>query len=95
MEACESGMTKKPKVVKSGKVQKIIPPSHPEAPEKAQIAVEGADYLYREIRIDNTLHDEQGRERKLKEGAEVEVVVEADADATTPKRTPSAPHRRS
>jgi hypothetical protein len=32
-------------------VEKIIKPAYPSEPEKAQIAVEGADHLYREIRI--------------------------------------------
>ena len=80
----------KPKTVKPGKVQKVIPPPHPELPEKAEIAVEGADDLYREIRIENTLKDDKGEEFKLKEGAEVDVVVEADSDAMTPKK----PHRK-
>ena len=44
--------------------------SYPGAPEKAQIAVEGADHLYREIRIENTLTDENGRKVGLKPGAE-------------------------
>lgn len=54
-------------------------------PEKAEIAVEGADHLYKEIRIENTLEDEQGRKVKLKEGAQVEVVVEADPKDTVLK----------
>lgn len=62
-----------------GTVEKVIQP-HPNSgePEKAQIAVEGADHLYREIRVPNTLVDENGRKVKLKEGAEVEVKIEAD-----------------
>jgi hypothetical protein len=47
-------MTKKPKSVKPGTVQKIIKSPFPQEPEKAQIAVEGANHLYREIRIENT-----------------------------------------
>jgi len=66
-------------------VQKIIPSPHPAVPEKAEIAVEGADELYKEIRIENTLTDEKGNEVKLKPGAEVEVTVEADPDAVIPK----------
>ena len=73
---------KKRKIKRPGKVQKIIKPLIPEQSEKAEIAVEGADHLYREIRIENRLEDEQGNEVKLKEGADVDVVVEADADAT-------------
>ena len=78
-------MTEKPSTTKPGIVERIIKPVVPEEPEKAQIAVEGADHLYREIRIENTLVDDKGKEVKLKEGAEVEVIVEADPKDTTPK----------
>ncbi len=70
------------KTVKRGKVQKIIKPPLPGVPEKAEIAVEGADDLYREIRIENKLEDDKGNEVKLKPGADVDVVVEADKQAT-------------
>jgi hypothetical protein len=46
-------------------------------PDKAQIAVEGADDLYKEIRVENTLQDEDGKPVALKKGAEVEVTIEA------------------
>lgn len=78
-------MTDKPNVTISGTVEKIVKPLHPSLPEKAQISVEGADHLYREIRIENSLTDENGRQVKLKEGAEVEVTVEANPDDTLPK----------
>jgi hypothetical protein len=39
----------------------------------------GADEPYR------TLTDKNGNEVRLKKGAEVEITVEADKDATTPK----------
>jgi len=81
-------MRKKPKTKRPGKVQKIIKSVIPDQPEKAEIAVEGADHLYREIRIENRLEDEHGNEVKLKEGADVEVVVEADVDATVPTSSP-------
>ncbi len=66
-----------------GKVEKVIHP-HPSSgePEKAQITVEGADHLYREIRVPNTLTDANGHTVKLKEGAEVEVTIEADPMVT-------------
>jgi hypothetical protein len=76
---------KKAKTTKPGTVQKIIKSPFPEEPEKAEIAVEGADHLYREIRIENALEDEKGNKVKLKEGAEVDVTVEADPQATTTK----------
>ena len=78
-------MTKKPKTKKPGNVRKIIKSPIPEEPEKAEIAVEGADHLYREIRVENTLEDEKGKKVKLKQGAQVDVTIEADAKDTTPK----------
>ena len=80
-------MTEKPNVTLPGTVEKIIESSHPDEPEKAQIAIEGADPLYGEIRIENSLTDEKGREVRLKEGVEVDVTVAADKEATTPKST--------
>jgi hypothetical protein len=68
-----------------GVVKKVIPPFHPSMPEKAEISVEGADDLYREIRVENTLSDDSGNEVSLKPGAEVQVTIEADTDATKPK----------
>lgn len=67
-----------------GKVERVIQP-HPHSgePEKAQIAVEGADHLYREIRVPNRLVDGDGKKVKLKPGAEVEVTIEADPVVTT------------
>jgi hypothetical protein len=75
---------KKPKATKPGVVQKIIKSPYPKEPEKAEIAVEGADHLYREIRIENNLEDGKGKKVKLKEGAHVEVTIEADPQETVP-----------
>jgi hypothetical protein len=66
-----------------GTVERIIKPVLPGASEKAQIAIEGADHLYREIRIENKLINEDGEEVGLKLGAQVEVTVEAPLEATT------------
>ncbi len=68
-----------------GTVEKIIKSPYPQEPEKAEIAVEGADHLYREIRIENALEDEKGNKVKLKVGAHVNVTVEADPKDTVPK----------
>ena len=68
-----------------GTVEKVIKSPDPSEPDKAQIVVEGADELYREIRIDNTLQNDKGEEVALKPGTDVDVTVEAPADATTPK----------
>ena len=75
----------KPSVTLPGKVEKIIPGVVPAMPDKAQIAVEGADHLYKEIRVENTLQDENGKPVSLKAGAEVEVTIEAEKHATEPK----------
>ena len=75
-------MTKRLKTRKLGTVQKVI--QSPDEPEKAEIEVEGADHLYREIRIENVVEDEEGRKAKLKQGEKVDVIVEADLKATTP-----------
>jgi hypothetical protein len=69
-----------------GTVEKIIPPITPNHPEKAQITVEGAEDLYKEIRVENTLQDESGNEVALKKGAKVNVTIEADPEATEPKK---------
>ena len=78
-------MSKKPKITKPGAVKKIIKSPSPRDPEKAEIQVVGADHLYREIRIENTLEDETGNKVKLKEGAHVSVTIEADKEETDPK----------
>ena len=79
-------MADKPSVSLPGTVEKIIKSPHRDVPEKAEIAVHGADELYKEIRIENTLTDESGNEVKLKEGVTVDVTVEAEPAATSPKR---------
>jgi hypothetical protein len=77
-------MTKKLKTTKPGRVRQIIKPIHPSLPEQAEIEIHDADHLYREIRIKNELEDEHGKKVKLKELADVDVIVEADPKATTP-----------
>jgi hypothetical protein len=75
-------MTDKPTVTLPGKVEKIIKPADPREPEKAQITIEGADTLYKEIRIENKLTDKDGEEVRLKKDAEVDVILEADQAST-------------
>lgn len=79
--------SKKPAVTLPGKVEKIIQPVLPSEPEKAQIGIEGADDLYREIRVENTLQDENGKRVALEPGAQVDVTIEADPGATKPKQS--------
>ena len=76
----------KPSTTRPGTVQKIITSPVPGTPEKAEIGIEGADDLYKEIRIENSLIDENGEKVRLKKGAEVEVTIEADPSDTAPSR---------
>jgi hypothetical protein len=75
-------MNKKPSAVMSGRVETIIKSPFPNVSDKVEIHVVGADHLYREIRIDNSLTNENGEEVSLKAGAQVEVIVEAKAEST-------------
>jgi hypothetical protein len=74
-----------PSITMPGTVEKIIPSPRPSEPEKAQIGVDGADHRYRDLRIENTLTDENGDDVRLKEGAHVEITV-----TTHPKTVVSA-----
>ncbi len=75
-----NGRKKRASTKLPGTVEKVIKP-HPFSgePEKAQIAVEGADHLYRELRVPNKLTDEEGHPVKLKQGTEVEVKIESES----------------
>jgi hypothetical protein len=74
-----------PRTIMPGTVDKIIPPRGRRQPEKAQIGVDGAARLYRNLRIENSLTDENGDEVKLKKGARVEVTVAAEGETSTAK----------
>jgi hypothetical protein len=64
-----------------GTVQKVIKRVFKNEKEKAQIHIDGAEELYREIRVENEMKDESGSKSSLKEGAEIDVILEADPDA--------------
>jgi hypothetical protein len=86
-----SAMTKKRKTLR-GTVAKVIKPPIPSLPEKAEIDILEADDLYREIRVDNEFTDGNGEKAGLKPGAEVNVILEADSEATVKKPpTPDKP----
>lgn len=52
----------------------------------AQIAIEGADHLYKELRIQNTLTDKDGKIVHLEYGANVRITFSADPDDSATKR---------
>ena len=72
-----------PSTTMPGTVDKIISSRRPGQPEEAQIAVEGADHLYQDLRIENTLTDEHGDDVRLKKGAHVNVTVTAEPKMST------------
>jgi hypothetical protein len=82
----------KPSTTLPGMVQKIIKTPNPQAPEQAEIVVENAEELYREIRVENTLLNESGEEVGLKPGAPVEVTIEANAKDTIKKKSAREPN---
>jgi hypothetical protein len=71
----------RPSITLPGTVDGIIPPAVPSQPEKAQIAVGGADHGYRNFRIENTLTDEHGDDVRLTHGAHVDVTVTAQRNS--------------
>src|SRR5579864_5853890 len=78
-------MTENSSTTLRGTVEKIITSRVSSEPEKAQISINGADDLYKELRIENTLTDVGGNEVRLKRGATVEVTVKAEAQAVSTK----------
>ena len=76
---------KRPAVTVPGTVEKIIKPVFPGEPEKAEIALESADPLYREIRVENVLVTADGDTVVLKKGAQVDVTIAADVEDTVKK----------
>ena len=66
-------------------VNKVIKTGIARQPEKAEISITPADYLFREIRIENSLTSPTGDAVALKPGAKVDVTFEADAKDTISK----------
>jgi hypothetical protein len=81
----QNGKSAKPCIILLGRVEKIIPPPHPSMPEKAQIVIDEADHMYREIRVENRLDGAKGKPCRLKVGAHVDIRIEADSKWTIPK----------
>ena len=69
-------MTKRKKL--HGSVKKVIKSPIPSEPEKAEIEIHEAEDLYKEIRIENVVTNEEGKKDKLKEGEDVDLIVEAE-----------------
>lgn len=63
-------------------VNKVIPTGVARSPEKVEISITPADYLFREVRIENTFRHPDGSIVGLKQGARVDVTFEADASDT-------------
>ena len=78
-------MTENPSTTLHGTVEKIITSRVSSEPEKTQKSVNGADDLYKQLRIENTLTDDGGNEVRLKRGATLEITVEAEPQAVSTK----------
>ena len=76
-----------PSTSMAGTVNRIILSPRSSQPEKAQIAVHGADRRYRDLRIENALIDEHGDDVRLKKGAKVEVTVTTEPQTSTDEET--------
>ena len=66
-------------------VNKVIKTGIARQPEKAEISITPADYLFREIRIENSMTSPTGDAVALKAGAKVDVTFEADPKDTVAK----------
>ena len=77
-------MTEKPSATLPGTVEEIMKSPLQGEPERAQIFIEGPDHSYQEIRIDNTLIDENIEGVHLKPGDKVQITVRS--------RSPSNPY---
>lgn len=71
-------------------VNKVIKTGLAREPEKAEISISPADYLFREIRIENSLTSPSGDAVALKPGAHVDVTFEADPKDTAGKLSPAS-----
>jgi hypothetical protein len=78
-------IVERPSITMPGTVDKIIPSRHRSQPDKAHIGVDNAARRYRNLRIENSLTDENGDEVKLRKGAHVEVTVAAEGETSTAK----------
>jgi hypothetical protein len=74
-------MVDKARATLPGTVEKVVKPVIVGDPEKAEIAVEGADDEHKKITIENTLVDKSGHEVHLNPGAKVEVTIKAEPEA--------------
>src|SRR5271166_5613112 len=70
-------ISQRPSTTMPGIVDRIIPSPRQSLPGKAQIAVDGPDHRKQDLRIENTLTDENGDDVKLKKGACVDITVTA------------------
>ena len=70
-------ISEQPSITMPGTVDKIISSPRRSLPEKARISVDVSDHRKQDLRIDNTLTDENGDDVKLKKGARVDVTVTA------------------
>ena len=69
---------------------KIIPSGPARGPERVEISLQDGDYLFREVRIENSFLHPDGSAVGLKQGARLDVTFEADATDTVKPGVPAA-----
>jgi len=74
----------------SAVVKKILPTGVARSPEKVEITIDEADYLFREVRLENALTDPSGSVVALKQGARLDLTLEANVADTVNRPAPAA-----
>lgn len=77
----------KPWTTVPARVRKVFKSARPSQPEKVEILIEAGDELFREIRIENTFNNVDGRTVSLIDGARLDVTFEAESKETITRQT--------
>jgi hypothetical protein len=72
----------------SAAVNKLLPASYANMPDKVEISISTADPLFREVRLENALTTLDGQKVALKSGARLDVTIEAEAIDTVKLTNP-------
>jgi len=83
----EAVITKRKLKKMRGTVQRVLKPFLPSELEKVQISVDEAEELYREIRIENVLTDENGEKVQLKPALMIQIRESHRTPSTLLRRT--------
>lgn len=71
-------------------VNKLVPASYANIPDKVEVSILAADPLFREVRLENALTTHDGQKVALKSGARLDVTFEAEVIDTVKRNNPTA-----